>query len=78
MVDVTARRVGGIRSVYRPTLHDRSQACRDILRHGESLEAVARKYEVSIPTLKAWLRVAKARAKLRHTREDYPLIPYSI
>jgi transposase-like protein len=77
MVDVTARRVGGIRSVYRPTLHDRSQACRDILRHGESLEAVARKYEVSIPTLKAWLRVAKARAKLHHTRDGYPPVPYS-
>jgi transposase-like protein len=67
-----------LRSVYRPTLHDRSQACRDILRHGESLEAVARKYEVSIPTLKAWLRVAKARAKLKYTRDGYPPVPYSI
>ena len=77
MVDVTARRVGSIRSVYRPTLFDRSRACRDILRHGEPIEAVARKYEVPVQTLKAWLRVAKARAKLHHTRDGYPPVPYS-
>jgi hypothetical protein len=67
-----------IRSVYRPTLFDRSSACRDILRHGDDLNTVAARYEVSIPTLKAWLRVAKARAKLRHTRDGYPPVPYSI
>jgi hypothetical protein len=78
MIDVTARRVGGIRSVYRPTLFDRSRACRDILRHGDDLNTVAARYDVPVPTLKAWLRVAKARAKLRYTREDYPPIPYSI
>jgi transposase-like protein len=66
-----------LRSVYRPTLFDRSQACREVLRHGESLEAVARKYEVPIPTLKAWLRAAKARAKLKYTRDEYPPVPYS-
>jgi transposase-like protein len=62
----------------RPTLYDRSRACRDILRRGDDLNTVAARYDVPIPTLKAWLRVAKARAKLRHTREDYPPIPYSI
>jgi transposase-like protein len=60
----------------RPTLYDRSRACREVLRHGEPIPVVAARYNVPVQTLKAWLRAAKARAKLKYTR-DYPTVPYS-
>jgi hypothetical protein len=60
----------------RPNLYDRSQACREVLRHGQPIDAVARKYNTDIPTLKSWLRVARKRDKLKYTR-PYPTIPYS-
>jgi transposase-like protein len=61
----------------RPDVYDRSRACRDVLRHGEDISTVAARYNVTIETLRSWLRVARKRDKRKYTNPGYPTVPYS-
>jgi transposase-like protein len=71
------RPIFATRTDDRPTVYDRSRACRDVLRHGMPIPDVAANYSVSVETLRAWLRVARKRDKRRYTNPGYPTVPYS-